>query len=308
MTLPLSIAIVTLNEAENLPRLLESARGVAAEIVVVDSGSTDATEAIAREAGAKFLRAPWEGFIVQKNRVLDACTQPWVLFLDADEALSPELACALQALFAEGREPAAEGYWINRRTWYLGAWIWHAWYPEWRLRLIRRGSARWGGMDPHAALDFKGPAARLQGDLLHYSFRDLEDHIRRTVGYARTMARSYASRGRRFRWRCLVFSPFWAFFKHLALKGGWRDGWRGWVISGVRMFDCFAKYAFLLEHEQAAAAREREPRGPQTAEGVALAMGSALRLAPARHIELTAAGISSSPAESLPTQRQSSRA
>jgi glycosyltransferase involved in cell wall biosynthesis len=250
MTLPLSLAIITHNEEENLPRLLESARGLAAEIVVVDSGSTDGTEAIACGAGAKFLRAPWEGFIIQKNRVLDACTQPWVLFLDADEALSPELARSLEALFANGAAPEADGYWINRRTWYLGAWIWHAWYPEWRLRLVKRGMARWGGMDPHDVLEMKGKTVRIKGDLLHYSFRDLEDQLRRTVIYARTMSRSYAMRGRRFRWRYLLFSPLFAFIKPLVLKGGWRDGWRGLVISGIRMFDCFAKYAFLLEHER----------------------------------------------------------
>lgn len=248
--LPLSLAIVTLNEEANLPRLLESAAELAAEIVIVDSGSTDRTEAIAREAGAKFLTAQWEGFIVQKNRSLAACTQPWVLFLDADEALSPELAASLRALFADGKTPAADGCWVNRRTWYLGAWIWHAWYPEWRLRLVRREAARWGGMDPHAALEVPASTARLEGDLLHYSFRDLEDHLRRTVGYARTMARSYAARGKKFRWRYLLFSPLFAFVKPLLFKGGWRDGWRGFVIAGVRMLDCFAKYAFLLEIER----------------------------------------------------------
>lgn len=254
--LPLSVAIVTLNEEANLPRLLESVRGLAAEIVIVDSGSTDRTEALAREAGAIFLTAAWNGFIAQKNRVLDACTQPWVLFLDADEALSPELASSLRALFAAGATPPAQGYWVNRRTWYLGAWIWHAWYPEWRLRLVQRGTARWGGMDPHASLDFTGASARLEGDLLHYSFRDLEDHLHRTIGYARTMSRSYEARGRRFRWRYLLLSPWVAFFKHFVLKQGWRDGWRGWIISVVRLFDCFAKYAFLLGHERTMASKK----------------------------------------------------
>ena len=250
--LPLSVAVVTLNEEANLPRLLESVRGLTAEIVVVDSGSTDCTEAIARQAGARFLTAPWNGFILQKNRSLEACTQPWVLFLDADEALSPELAASLRALFSGDGEPKAQGYWINRRTWYLGAWIWHAWYPEWRLRLVRRDAARWGGLDPHAHLELEGSSARITGDLLHYSFRDLEDHLHRTIGYARTMAGSYAARGRPFRWRHLLFSPWVAFFKHFVLKQGWRDGWRGWVISVVRLFDCFAKYAFLLERSLSA--------------------------------------------------------
>jgi glycosyltransferase involved in cell wall biosynthesis len=259
--LPISIAIVTLNEETNLPRLLASVRGLAAEIVIIDSGSTDRTEAIAREAGAVFVTAPWEGFVVQKNRALERCTQPWALFLDADEALSPELAASARGLFSGGRAPEGDGFWVNRRTWYLGAWIWHAWYPEWRLRLIRRGAGRWGGMDPHAKLEVRGAAKRLEGDLLHYSFRDLEDHLERTIRYSRTMANSYIKAGKRFRWRHLLLSPWVAFFKHLALKQGWRDGWRGWLISVIRAIDVFAKYAFLLEKElgERAAGRTREP-------------------------------------------------
>jgi len=247
--LPLSVAIVTLNEDSNLPRLLDSLDGLAAEIIVIDSGSTDRTEEIARQSGAHFEVVPWRGFIAQKNLSLDACTQPWVLFLDADEALSPELAESLLRLFANGRTPEADGYWLNRRTWYLGAWIWHAWYPEWRLRLLKRGSARWGGMDPHAALEFTGRSARLEGDLLHYSFRDLNDHLTRTIGYARTMAQSQIATGKQFRWHRLLLSPWVAFFKHLVLKQGLRDGWRGWLISIIRAIDCFAKYAFLLERD-----------------------------------------------------------
>jgi glycosyltransferase involved in cell wall biosynthesis len=247
--LPLSVAVVTLNEEANLPRLLESVAGLAGEIVVVDSGSTDGTERLARAAGARWERAEWNGFIAQKNRALDSCTQPWVLFLDADEALSPELAAALREVFAEDG-PRVDGYFLNRRTWYLGAWIWHAWYPEWRLRLIRRGAGRWGGMDPHASLTVDGKTGRVEGDLLHYSFRDLNDHLHRTISYSRTMAESYASRGKRFRWRYLLISPWVAVFKHLVLKQGWRDGWRGWVVSVVRGIDVFAKYAFLLERER----------------------------------------------------------
>jgi glycosyltransferase involved in cell wall biosynthesis len=256
--LPLSVAIVTLNEEANLPRLLESVRGLAAEIVIVDSGSTDRTEAIAKEAGAVFATAPWEGFVVQKNRSLDRCTQPWVLFLDADEALSPELAASVRRLFANGPAPDAEGFWLNRRTWYLGAWIWHAWYPEWRLRLARRGAGRWGGMDPHAKLEVGGATKRLEGDLLHYSFRDLQDHLERTIRYSRTMANSYIKTGKRFRWSYLLLSPWVAFFKHLVLKQGWRDGWRGWLISVIRAIDVFAKYAFLLEKDLKAGGGPKE--------------------------------------------------
>ena len=248
--LPLSVAIVTLNEEANLPRLLESVRGLAREIVLIDSGSTDRTVELARAAGAVVASAPWQGFVAQKNCALDRCAQPWVLFMDADEELSAELVVSLRALFADGHQPTGDGFWLNRRTWYLGAWIWHAWYPEWRLRLLRRGAGRWGGMNPHAKLEVTGPTTRIEGDLLHYSFRDLQDHLERTIRYARTMAASYAAHGRAFRWHYLLLSPWVAFFKHLVLKQGWRDGWRGWLISVVRMFDVFAKYAFLLEAER----------------------------------------------------------
>ena len=247
--LPLSVAIVTLNEEANLPRCLESVRGLAAEIVILDSGSTDATAEIAQAHGARFDTQAWRGFVEQKKAVWERCTQPWVLNLDADEELSAELAAAIRAAFANG-DPPVDGFWVNRRTFYLGDWIWHAWYPDWILRLARREAARWGGLDPHAKLELTGPSARLEGDLLHYSFTDLADHLHRTLRYARTTAQSQAARGRRFRWTDLLISPGMDFLKHLVLNQGFRDGWRGWLISAIRAMGTFAKYAFLLEAER----------------------------------------------------------
>lgn len=248
--LPISVSVITLNEERNLARCLESVRGLAAEIVVVDSGSTDRTAAIARDNGATFVIQPWQGHIAQKNIAWRRCSRPWVLSLDGDEALSPELAASIRSLFAAG-EPKANGYWVNRRTFYLGAWIWHAWYPEWRLRLARCDGAEWRGLDPHDRLEVNGSTARLDGDLLHYPFRDLRDHLRSTIDHARVMAESYAKDGRRFHWHHLLVSPWMAFFKRLVLKQGWRDGWRGWLIAMVKMVNVFAKYAFLLEAERA---------------------------------------------------------
>ncbi|HUI06647.1 MAG TPA: glycosyltransferase family 2 protein [Verrucomicrobiae bacterium] len=252
--LQLSVAIITMNEERNLPRCLESVRGLAAEIVVIDSGSTDKTQELARQHGARVEVHPWQGHVAQKSHALRRCTQPWVLNLDADEALSPELAASIRALFA-GSGPNEDGFWVNRRTFYLGDWIRHAWYPEWRLRLVRRERADVRGLDPHERLLVDGPTARLQGDLLHYSFRDLRDHLERTIRYARIMADSYASQGRSFRWSMFVFSPWYAFFKRLVLKQGWRDGWRGWMIAFVSFFSSFAKSAFLLEKQLTGASK-----------------------------------------------------
>jgi len=259
--LPLSVAIITKNEADNLPRLLDSLQPLhAAEIVIIDSGSTDDTVAIAKSYGARVIETDWPGHVVQKNRALDACEQPWILSLDADEPISEELANSLQALFAAG-DPDKDGYEISRRTWYLGDWLRHTWYPEWRLRLVRKGKARWEGYDPHDRLEVKGSTGRLNGDIHHYSYKDIEDHFRRSIAYSRIGARELAARGKRFRWHKLVLAPLWRFIRLLIIQQGWRDGWRGWIIAWSSMFSGFLKYAFLYEIE-----RRREKEAASTEE------------------------------------------
>jgi glycosyltransferase involved in cell wall biosynthesis len=252
----LSVAIITLNEEENLPRCLESVRDLASEIIVIDSGSTDRTREIAEKFRARFEMNPWPGHVAQKNFALERCTQPWILCLDADEEVSPELAAAIRSVFAAG-EPPERGFLINRLNFYLGQWIRHAWYPEWRLRLVKRGQARWAGLDPHDKLEFEGPSRRLRGDLHHYSFRSVRDHFEKTLKYARITAESYAREGHRFHWYQLIFSPWFAFLKVILWKSGWLDGWRGWIIAGAKGFNVFAKYAFLLERTWPSPSRDK---------------------------------------------------
>jgi glycosyltransferase involved in cell wall biosynthesis len=248
--LKLSVSIITLNEERNLARCLTSVRDLAGEIVIVDSGSTDRTKEIAGEFGAKFFVQAWQGYVAQKNASLQQCTQPWVLSLDADEEVSPELAAAIRQALG-GAEPVVNGFELNRRTNYLGQWIWHALYPEWRLRLTRREGAEWRGLDVHEELTVAGPTGQLAGDLLHYPFRDFQEHLQSTIRYARLRAESYARLGRKCHWYELLFSPWITFFKHLVLKQGWRDGWRGWLIATGKMINVAAKYAFLLEKRRA---------------------------------------------------------
>ena len=256
--LPLSVAIITLDEEDNLARCLESLKDLASEIVVMDSGSVDATVSLAERYGARVLVRDWPGYTVQKNRAMEACTQPWVLSLDADEALSKELANGLRRLFADG-DPPLDGYWVNRRTFYLGHWVWHAWYPEWRLRLVRRSASPcWKGGSIHESLSVDGKTGRLQGDLLHYSYRDLADHFTRTIQYARVGADDLIRQGKPFRWYKLILSPWARLFRSLVLKQGWRDGWRGLIIAGSSMFAAFLKYAFVLEAELAARSRRAD--------------------------------------------------
>ena len=247
--LPITAVIITLNEETNLGRCLASLRGLVSEIVVLDSGSTDRTAAIAREYGARVEVRAWQGYVAQKNAALALASQEWALCVDADEEVSPELAMSVRARFADGRPPL-DGYQVNRLDLYLGAWIRHAWYPEWRLGLVRVGHASWGRTDPHARLEVAGPVGRLDGHLHHYSYVDLQDHLQRAIRYARISADAAARAGRTARWYHLLLSPWLAVLKSLILKQGWRDGWRGGVIAYATFVNVFAKYAFLLESQR----------------------------------------------------------
>jgi glycosyltransferase involved in cell wall biosynthesis len=249
--LPLAAVIITLNEEANLPRCLASLRGLVSEIVIVDSGSTDRTRDLAVEAGARVEARPWPGYVAQKNTALALASQPWALNLDADEEVSPELAASIRGLLANG-EPALNGYAVNRLNYYLGAWIRHAWYPEWRVRLVRAGRARWVGGSLHEHLEVEGGTGRLAGHLHHYSYADLQDHFQRTLRYARIAAGDLAEGGTRARWYHLACSPWLAFFKSLILRQAWRDGWRGWIIAFATLAKVFAKYAFLYERQRPA--------------------------------------------------------
>lgn len=248
MRLPIAVTVITLNEERNLGRCLAAVADIASEIVVVDSGSTDRTAEIAAGFGAKFVFNPWRGFNAQRRFGEQHCTQPWVLALDADEEVSPELRAALIAALGHGESPHA-GIAFSRRTFYLGAWIWHVWYPEWRLRLYRLGRGRWVGEEPHGYCEVDGSTLRVNGDLLHYSFRNLSEHLTKTLGYARTSAGIAYSRGKRFNgWR-MVGGALFRVFRDVLLKSGWRDGWRGVLIAMVGGYSSFAKQAFLYEAE-----------------------------------------------------------
>jgi len=241
----LSVALVTYNEENILGRTLEAVKDIASEIVVVDSRSTDRTREIAESFGARVYVEDWKGHVAQKNSALAKCRGDWILFLDADEEVSPELRDSIKEAIM-GSE--FEGYMINRRTYYLGSFLRYTWQPEWRLRLVKRSAnPRWEGRDPHDVLKIEGRIGKLQGELYHYSFRSLEDHVLKSLKYAKISAREKYQRGERATARDLLLRPLWAFFKLWFLKGGIRDGVRGFTASAVSAFYTFMKYAFLLE-------------------------------------------------------------
>ncbi len=245
--LPLSVAIITFNEEVNIARTLAAVAGFAAEIVVVDSGSQDRTPLIAAEFGARVVHNEWPGHIAQKNRALAECRQEWILSLDADEVVSPELADEIRETLRRGD---AAAYRINRRTHYLGRFLRYSWQPDRKLRLVRRAARpEWGGYNPHDVLRVEGEVKDLRAELYHYSYRDIEDHLLRTVRYARISARSYHRMGRRFSFLQLCLKPPLAFIKKLVLKGGWRDGFRGWIVAFSALLSVGMKYVFLWEIE-----------------------------------------------------------
>jgi glycosyltransferase involved in cell wall biosynthesis len=242
----LSAVIITYNEARNIGRCLDSLAGVADEIVVVDSFSTDTTEQICREKGARFLQYPFQGHIEQKNYALGQARCDWVLSLDADEALSDALRNSILTVKAQGL--SLDGYSMNRLTNYCGQWIHHSdWYPDRKLRLFDRRKGRWGGTNPHDKVIMTDGARteKLDGDLLHYSYYTEEEHWARARKYAHIAAAAMLRQGRRSAWWRLVFSPALKFFRNYFIKLGFLDGRPGFRICYIAAVETYWKYREL---------------------------------------------------------------
>lgn len=239
----LSACLITSNEEHNLPRVLDSVQGVADEVVVVDCGSTDRTTEIARAHGAKVVSHAWTNFAEQKNIAAAAAGHDWVLSLDADEELSPELREALLAW--KKKEPGFAVYEFARRTWYLGAWVWHTrWYPDYQRKLYRRDKSRFE-VPEHATPKYDGPVGRLTGDLLHYALRSIEEHAAKVEAITTRQAQYLFNEGRRS-WRGAMWlaSP-WNWFNNYILCLGFLDGHRGWIISKMAARGTWLKFKKL---------------------------------------------------------------
>lgn len=243
----LSVAIITFNEEENLPRTLAPLKGLADEVIVLDSFSSDRTVEIAREAGCKVFQEPWPGHIAQKNSALAKCSGEWILSLDADEVLPPEMVEAVRSAMGSG---AAEvnGYLINRRTFYMGRLLQYAWQPDYKLRLVRRGkNPVWSGMNPHDRLNVEGPTQKLPGYLVHYSFKDFAAHMETTRKHAQVGAQSYYDAGRRAKLSDFILRAPFHVFKRLVLKRAFLDGVPGVLAAISGGVHSYMKFAFLWE-------------------------------------------------------------
>ncbi len=242
----LSACIITYNEERNIGDCLKTLAW-ADEIIVVDAFSQDRTAEIARQFTDKVFQNRWPGFVQQKNFALSKATYDWVLALDADEVVSEQLKRSILELLST--EPPFAGYFIPRRTFYLGRWINHCgWYPDYKLRLFRKGKARWEGIDLHEKVVLaSGKVGYLQGDLYHYSYQDISDHLKRIDRYSTLSAQQMAKQGRGFYLRDILLRPLLRFIRMYLWQLGFLDGKAGFFISSLGAFYVFSKYAKLWE-------------------------------------------------------------
>ena len=250
----LTVTVIAWNEEERLRACLESV-AFADEIVVVDAESSDKTASLAREFTDKVWVRPWPGFAAQKNFALDQATGQWVLSLDADERVTPELAARIRSIVtAEG--PVA-GYLIPRRNIFWGAWVRHGGlYPDYQLRLFRRGAGRFAENAVHESMRVDGPVQTLAEPLLHQSYRDLEDFVRRSNRYSTLAAADWLRRGRAVSVSGLIMKPLGRFLSMYIMRRGFLDGWRGLVLAVL-----YAEYVFLRMAKAWEARRAPGPHG-----------------------------------------------
>lgn len=241
-----SAVLITLNEEANVEEAIRSVAW-ASEVIVIDAFSADATAEICRRCGARVIQREWKGYVDQKNFALSQAARPWVLSLDADERVPPQLRDEICSLPEAG--PA--GYRIPRRTFFLNQWIEHtSWSPDYQVRLFDRTRGRWSGGRLHESVQVDGALGQLSSPLLHYSYRSVSDFLQRLDRYSRLAAEDCYERGHRARVHHLLLQPLTAFVKSYFVKSGFRDGLAGLSVSGLAGISVFFRYLKLLEMER----------------------------------------------------------
>jgi len=247
--LPITVAMIAGAEASRIGRALESVAEWAGEIVLVLNAEVDdGTDQIAARHGAKVFREPWKGFRDQKNSAAQKAGQEWILSLDADEVVSPELRNEIGKLFAVGAPERFAAFDMPRLSWCCGRWIRHGdWYPDRQIRLWRKGAAQWGGGNVHEKLAVNGPLGRLQGDLLHFSMDNLDRHLTKISIYSNCFAQDWIAQGRKPGVFDLAVRPLWRFLRCYVVRRGFLDGWVGFYLAWQTAFACLTRYAKVRE-------------------------------------------------------------
>lgn len=247
----IALVVIAFNEAHRIGACLDSAGDIVDEVVVVDSGSTDDTVAIAKSKGARVIHHPFEGHVEQKNFARKQSKADWILSLDADERLDEQARASMLQLKKEG--PTAEVYGWKRLNHYGTKAIRHgAWYPDKKWRLWRADSGEWVGMNPHDAFEPKEGKQKvwLNGHLIHFSFSGAEDHKQKAGKFAEIAARAYLKAGKKARvWDPMLHATA-RFVRDLVLLQGWRDGKEGWTIARISAWEVYEKYRLLRKLRQ----------------------------------------------------------
>jgi glycosyltransferase involved in cell wall biosynthesis len=244
---PVSVVIITYNEEKNIGRCLESVKGIADEIIVVDSVSTDGTKAICESYGVTFIEQPFLGYIEQKNFALDRATYEYALSLDADECLTEELRKNI--LIEKQNGLPFDCYRMNRLSSFCGQWIKHgSWYPDRKIRLINRKKGKWGGVNPHDKIVMNEGATlkQLKGDMLHYTYDTIDQIMEQTNKFTTIQSKAMYERGKRSNVIKLIVNPLVAFISGYIIKRGFLDGYNGFIIARYSSHATLAKYAKLL--------------------------------------------------------------
>lgn len=241
----ISAVIITYNEGEYIGRCLKSITEVADEIIIVDSYSTDKTKEICLAHGVKFIEHPFEGFRDQKNYAMMQASYDYILSLDGDEELSPQLE---KSILSVKNDLRYDGYKFNRLNSFCGKWIYHtSLSPERKIRLFNRNKAKWVGYNVHETIKLDNPkkVKTLKGNLIHWLYNTHEESIEKMNKYTTLLANEYFKRGIRADVKRLFINPIWRFFHSFFLKGGFLDGYDGFIVSRFLAYTCFLKYAKL---------------------------------------------------------------
>lgn len=241
----ISACIISFNEEDKIEDCLKSLQEVVDEIIVVDSLSTDRTKDIAAKYTDKIYEQEFLGHVEQKNLAMSKASYDWILSLDCDERLTPELVSSIQDI--KDSLEQADAYRMARKTFYVYRWLNHCWYPDVKTRLFNRNTAKWGGVNPHDRVDVEGRnIVTLQGDIQHYSFNSISEHLRTLDNFTEIGAREIIKRNK----PVSIISPWthglWTFLRLYFLKRGFMDGYAGLVVSVFSGMHAFVKYNKVL--------------------------------------------------------------
>lgn len=243
----ISCAIVVYNEANNIEECLETAQWMD-EIIVIDSYSTDDTVSISRSYTDKVIQRPWLGFGDQKNFAIDQATSEWVFILDSDERIPSELRAEIEAILSSSGTDGPVAYSVPRKNYYFGNWVTHAGcYPDYQLRLFKRGIGHLDDAEPHNKFIFDGEAGYLKTPLEHYTERTIADRFKKLRNFSSLAAKERGKTKRHVYWTDLAFRPLFSFYRYYLAKQGFRDGMPGFLVSIFASMYTFIKYVKLWE-------------------------------------------------------------